>query len=100
MKRALILAVVGCLLGVLATGLTAPSFIGWYYTPGGTASMNCAPDIRSAMSTLMLAQLIAGAVFAVATIIVGTLVARAMARRRAAKQPAAAPPPPVSPPAA
>ncbi len=97
MKRVLILAVCGALAGVLVTSLTAPSLIGWYYTPGGTSTIHCGADIVAAMGTLLRAQLIIGAVFAVGTIIAGLLVARAVERRRQRNQPQSGP---VAPPAA
>ncbi|HEY3448736.1 MAG TPA: hypothetical protein VGK67_20425 [Myxococcales bacterium] len=94
MKRAMILAACGALGGILLTGWAAPSFIGWYYTPGGTAALSCAADVREAMGTLLRSQLIGGAVCAVVTVIAGLLIARAIQRRRAAKQPGVVAPPP------
>jgi uncharacterized membrane protein YfcA len=84
MKRLLVLALVGALIGVVAASLVVPPLLSWYNEPGnisgGTSAVqtlcNIPELIHYTSRRLLEGQLVGGAIGAVLFAIVGSFVGR------------------------
>jgi hypothetical protein len=92
-KKLLIFALVGALLGDLAAILIAPTVLAWYATPagGGQALCDCVLIVRGTTRDFIRSQAIGAGSGAVIFLLAGIIFWRVRAKRAAAAPPAGAP---------